>query len=183
MLITEVEYSFPNGEKAVIRSATIEDAEALKNLREVTSEETHFMARCPEDGPMNIENIKNGIHSMISSDINFMVTAFKGNEIIGDLGISVVRPHLKYMHRGYLGMAIRQKYTGLGLGTFMMAQALNQAKANGFEQIELDVYADNERAQHLYKKMGFVECGRIPNAFKLPDGTYIDEILMVNTLI
>ena len=182
MLIEEREYIFPNGKKAIIRSANIGDAAALKYLRETTSAETHFMARCAEDGPMNLENIKNGIQSMVSSDTNFMVTAFIGDEIIGDLGVTVVRPHIKYLHRGYLGMSIRQKYTGLGLGTFMMKLALDQAKQNGFEQVELGVYADNEKAQHLYKKMGFVECGRTPNAFKLPNGNYLDEILMVNML-
>ena len=182
MLIEEREYIFPNGEKAIIRSANIGDAAALKDLRETTSAETHFMARCTEDGPMNLENITKGIQSMASSETKFMVTAFIGNEIIGDLGVTVVRPHIKYLHRGYLGMSIRQKYTGLGLGSFMMKLALEQAKTNGFEQVELGVYADNERAQYLYKKMGFVECGRTPHAFKLPDGTYIDEILMVNIL-
>lgn len=182
MLIQETEYIFPNGEKAIIRSACEQDATALKDLRECTSTETHFMARCPEDGPMNLENIRNGIQSMASSETNFMVTAFIGDEIIGDLGVTLVRPHFKYLHRGYLGMSIRQQYTSLGLGSFMMKLALEQAKENGFEQVELGVYADNERAQHLYKKMGFVECGRTPHAFKLPDGTYLDEILMVNML-
>lgn len=182
MFINEVEYVFPNGEKANIRSANVDDAEAIKDLRETTSKETHFMARCPEDGPMNLENIRNGIQSMASSDTNFLVTAFIDNEVVGDLGVSLVRPHLKYLHRGYLGMSIRQKYTGMGLGTFMMKLALEQAKINGFEQVELGVYADNIKAQHLYKKMGFVECGRTPHAFKLSDGTYVDEILMVNML-
>ena len=109
MLIKETNYIFPNGEKAIIRSANIGDAAALKDLRETTSAETHFMARCTEDEPMNLENIKNGIQSMASSETNFMVTAFIGDEIIGDLGATVVRPHIKYLHRGYLGMSIRQK--------------------------------------------------------------------------
>ena len=36
----------------------------------------------------------------------------------------------------------------------------------------------NERGISLYNKKGFIQCGRIPKAFKLKDGTYRDEILM-----
>ena len=60
-----------------------------------------------------------------------------------------------------------------------MKLALHQAKENGLEQMELGVYADNERAIHLYQKYGFEQCGIWKNAFKLKDGTYRDEILIV----
>ena len=41
---------------------------------------------------------------------------------------------------------------------------------------------DSERAQGLYRKYGFKEYGRTPRAFKLKDGTYRDEIIMVRML-
>ena len=43
---------------------------------------------------------------------------------------------------------------------------------HGFEQVELGVYSDNDRARHMYKEMGFKEYGMNPRAFKLKDGTY-----------
>ena len=58
-------------------------------------------------------------------------------------------------------------------------KAIDKARELGFDQLELGVYADNERAMGLYKKMGFKEFGRTPRAFKLKDGTYIDEVNMV----
>ena len=48
------------------------------------------------------------------------------------------------------------------------------------EQVELGVYSDNDRARHMYRKMGFREYGMNPRAFKLKDGTYRDEIIMAN---
>jgi RimJ/RimL family protein N-acetyltransferase len=119
---------------------------------------------------------------MRDSERNYLVTAFLDDEIVGDLGVTLVRPHMKYLHRAYLGMSIRQKCTGMGLGSFMMEIALEQAKKNGFEQVELGVFSDNERAQGLYGKYGFKEYGRTPRAFKLKDGTYRDEIIMVRML-
>lgn len=165
-----------------IRSALPEDAKKLKAHREATAAETHFMARYPEDGEIDFGKMRNGIESMRDSQRDYLVTAFLGDEIVGDLGVMLVRPHMKYLHRAYLGMSIRQKCTGIGLGSFMMEIALEQAKKNGFEQVELGVFSDNERAQGLYRKYGFKEYGRTPRAFKLKDGTYRDEIIMVRML-
>jgi RimJ/RimL family protein N-acetyltransferase len=180
MKITEQKYLLPNGEEAIIRSAGPEDAMKVKLHRELTSAETHFMAREPEDGPMNLERIAEGLKSVEDSERDFMVSAFVGDELVGDLGVTLVRPHVKYLHRAYLGMSIKEKYTGMGLGSFMMKVALDQAKKNGFEQVELGVFSDNDRARHMYEKMGFKEFGMNPRAFKLKDGTYRDEIIMVN---
>lgn len=126
MRIKEQKFFLPDGREILIRSAGPEDALKVKLHREATSAETHFMAREPEDGQLNLDKI---------------------TEI---------------------------------LGSFMMQIALKQAKANGFEQVELGVYSDNDRARHMYKKMGFREYGMNPRAFKLKDGTYRDEIIMAN---
>ena len=179
MRIEEKKYMLPSGEEVIIKSAGPEDSMKVKLHREATSAETHFMARYPEDGQFNIERLTDMLKTIADSDRDFMVSAYIDDEMIGDLGVTLIRPHLKYLHRGYLGMSIRQKYVGLGLGSFMMKVALEQAKANGFEQVELGVFSDNVRARHLYTKMGFKEYGMTPRAFKLKDGTYRDEIIMV----
>ncbi|MBE5841246.1 MAG: GNAT family N-acetyltransferase [Butyrivibrio sp.] len=180
MKIKEQQYTLPTGEIVTIKSAGPEDAEKVKLLRETTARETHFMAREPEDGQMNIDRLTEGLKMFEESDKSFMVNAYIGDELVGDLGVALLRPHIKYLHRAYLGMSILQKCTGMGLGSAMMKIALEQAKANGFEQVELGVFSDNERAQALYKKFGFKEYGKQPRAFKLQDGTYRDEIIMVN---
>jgi len=45
-------------------------------------------------------------------------------------------------------------------------------------KIELLVRATNERAIHLYSKLGFVEEGRFRNRVRLPDGELVDDIAM-----
>ena len=61
----------------------------------------------------------------------------------------------------------------------MMERLIRRMKERGFEQAELTVVDGNERAIRLYKRLGFRECGRIPNANKYDDGTYSDDIMMV----
>ncbi len=180
MRIEEQTFQLPDGRVATIRSAGPEDAMQVKLLREATAGETHFMARYPEDGPLDLAKITEIQKAITESPRDFLVSAFMGDRMIGDLGVTLIRPHMKYLHRAYLGMSIREEYTGMGLGTFLMQTALNQARANGFEQVELGVFSDNDRARHLYTKMGFREFGMNPRAFKLKDGTYRDEIIMVH---
>ena len=179
MKIEERTYTMPDGTIAIIKSAGPEDAELIKKHREISAAETHFMARYPEDGEFNLDIVRGMLEGVEKSEKGFLVTAYVDGEIIGDLGVTLIRPHMKYLHRGYLGMSIREKYCSKGLGSFMMQTALDQARANGFEQVELGVFSDNDRARGLYKKFGFKEYGMNPRAFKLKDGTYRDEIIMV----
>ena len=82
-------------------------------------------------------------------------------------------------HRASLGIAVVQEYWNTGLGTVLINGAIDLARKAGYEQLELGVFSDNSSAIHLYQKLGFREVGRMPNAFKLPDGSYSDEIMMV----
>lgn len=56
----------------------------------------------------------------------------------------------------WLGVAVAEKYIGLGLGAMMMNQLLSFAKQNKIKEIKLSVDNDNETAIKLYKKLGFV---------------------------
>ena len=58
------------------------------------------------------------------------------------------------------------------------AAGAKNAPAMGYTQMELGVYSDNERAIRLYETLGFERWGVLRCAFRLPDGTYRDEIQM-----
>lgn len=182
MKIDETKFVLKNGREVVIKSATADDAALVKAHHEAVAAETHFMARYPEDVEMSLEVRKERLKAIEESEQNFLVNAYLDGEIIGDLGVVCMRELLKMRHRAYLGMSIRQKYTGQGLGTFMITLAVEQARKNGFEQLELGVFSDNAKARHLYEKAHFKEYGMTPRAFKLKDGSYRDEIIMVNML-
>ena len=81
-----------------------------------------------------------------------------------------------------MGIALYEKYWGLGIGTAMIAYLSELAKQAGLEQMELIVVADNERAKALYRKSGFIEYGRLPHGMLFDDGSYHDEILMYKEL-
>ena len=55
---------------------------------------------------------------------------------------------------------------------------IEYAKKAGYEQLELEVVDDNERAIKLYKDLGFIEYGRNPRAFKSPINGFQTLVLM-----
>ena len=181
MKITPRAFQLPNGDLLTVRSLCADDAEALNAFRLATYRETHFMARYPEECT-SLEAVQKGLAGSESSALNFEVGAFAGEKLVGEFGVAQLRPHIKYRHRAGMGISVLKDYWGCGLGSYLMQLAVDQTRANGFEQLELGVFSDNTRAIHLYEKFGFERYGIQPRAFKLKDGTYRDEIIMVKML-
>lgn len=84
----------------------------------------------------------------------------------------------KHAHVASFGIFIGKDYRNLGLGTTLTKELIAIARKQGFEILQLSVYATNKRAYHIYQKCGFEEAGRLAHGIKFPDGTYTDEILM-----
>lgn len=63
-------------------------------------------------------------------------------------------------HNGTLGISIRKKYWGIGLGSEIMNYLIDWAKSNKItKKINLLVREDNIRGVKLYEKFGFEKEG------------------------
>lgn len=80
-------------------------------------------------------------------------------------------------HTGDVGIIIKKGYRDIGIGTEMMKRLVEKGREMGLKVLTLGVFATNERARHVYEKMGFRGVGRIPKEF-YRDGEYIDHIIM-----
>ena len=79
-------------------------------------------------------------------------------------------------HMMVLGMYVRAEYHGLGVGTLLMDSMKTLARRLNLSRIMLTVLEGNIPAEKLYRKAGFVECGKLPGW--LQEG-YINETYMV----
>ena len=111
-----------------------------------------------------------------------LIIGFLDGEHVGNCSYERVGGSRRYKHRAGIGIALYQKFTGLGLGRLMLTALLEEIKSQGYEQAELTVKANNARAIHLYESFGFAEYGRLPNADKYDDGTYDADVLMVKMI-
>ena len=158
------------------------DPNALREM--LTADTASFYVQQPNFHGLfeDAEALGAWLQGMAEDAQNFAVTAFDGETVVGDLGIQRIRAHIKIQHRASLGISLQAAYCGCGLGRAMLQIAVAQARENGFEQIELGVFADNVRAIHLYQSLGFEDFGCTPRAFRLKDGTYHDERMLVKFL-
>ena len=77
----------------------------------------------------------------------------------------------------YVTMGIRQVYAGQGWGRRLFAELIAWAKNAGITRLELTVMAHNQRAIHLYERVGFCKEGIKRNSLRV-DNKYVDEYYM-----
>lgn len=99
-------------------------------------------------------------------------------EPVGILDLQRFTPDVM-QHVMYLGMYVRADYQGLGIGSMLMDAAKVLARRLHSSRVILSVFEGNAPAERLYKKAGFVECGKLPGW--LQEG-YINETFMVLSL-
>ncbi|MCQ2012675.1 GNAT family N-acetyltransferase [Clostridium butyricum] len=183
MELLEKKVLLKDGTKCILRSPNYKDAASMLEHLKITSDETYFMVRYPEEITIKVEEEEESINCTINSKTDLMIAAFVNNELVGNAGIKPIRNHIKLKHRAGFGISIKQKYWNNGIGDILINEIISEAGLMGYEQIELGVFADNKRAQYLYKKNGFEVWGNTKNAFKLKDGTYRDEIIMGRSIL
>lgn len=170
-----------NGHELVLRNAEEDDGEMLIEYLRTACGETRFLLKEPEEITMTIEEERQFIAGRNASENSIMLMGFLDGEYVGNCsftgsGLS------RYRHRADMGIALYQKYTGMGIGRVMIERLFEIAREAGIEQLELEVVADNERAVSLYKKLGFKIFGTLPNHMKYKDGTYADGYWMAKKL-
>lgn len=170
-----------NGKELLLRNATEDDAQMLLDGLKVVCGETKFLLKEPEEITLTLEEERDFIRNNNASETNAFIIGFLDGEYVGNCSL-MGKNIMRQRHRASMGIALQQKFTGLGIGTVMMEKLIAIATEKGFEQLELDVVADNERAIHLYQKMGFEIYGTFPNTMKYMDGTYADEHWMMKKL-
>lgn len=99
-------------------------------------------------------------------------------EVVAQLGLFVHADQPRRAHVAGIGMGVRDDWQGRGIGTALLAAAINLAEQwLQVTRIEIEVYADNPAAIALYEKHGFVREGlHRRHAFR--DGRYVDTLSM-----
>ena len=181
MLYPTTTITLKNGRQAIFRSPRKEDAAELLNYLRQTAEETDFVLRYPDEITMTLEQEETFIERINQSENNYMIICLVDGKHAGNCSMQF-HDKRKVRHRGEVAIALVKEFWGMGIGTFMFEEMIRIARECGKTQLELGMVDGNERGLALYRKMGFREYGRLPNAFHQKDGTMRDEILMVREL-
>jgi ribosomal protein S18 acetylase RimI-like enzyme len=101
------------------------------------------------------------------------LVAVAGAEIIGSLVLEPSRHGF-----GEIGMAVAREWRGRGVGSALLAAAIEWARDRGLHKLSLGVFAHNTAAIELYRKFGFVEEGRRIKQYRRASGELWDAVEM-----
>lgn len=167
-----------DGRNCVLKPTHPDDSEQMIEYLKITAAETPYLLRYPDEVTYTLENEREILTGALESKNSVMMVAVVDGVIAGNCAVNSLGNKRKIRHRCSLAIALKKEFWNLGIGTAMIAYATELAKQIGYEQMELEVVAENTRAGQLYEKCGFRETGRHVNALKYDDGTYLDELIM-----
>ena len=147
-----------------INSLVEEGADITKNEKVTRQEEAQWLGR-------RLADLENDRVFLLVAEVDGKVVA--NSELGRKDGFSE--------HVGGIGIGIRDGYRDIGVGTEMLRTLIDKAKNWNLKILELGVFSTNDRAQHVYRKIGFKETGRFPKEI-FKDGKYIDHIIMTMEL-
>ncbi|WP_418346687.1 GNAT family N-acetyltransferase [Shewanella psychrophila] len=156
-----------------IRHSDIDDIIAIKNIY---SQPSCYSGTLQHPFPSlqrwqkRLSDLPENFHSLV---------AIIDGVVAGQIGMEVMsNPRRK--HVANIGMAVDEKYQGLGVGEALV-KAMVELAHNwlAIRRIELEVYTDNHAAIALYKRNGFIIEGEARD-YAFRGGEYVDAFIMAN---
>jgi RimJ/RimL family protein N-acetyltransferase len=147
-----------------IRAAQDADRWPLALLFAAVADERDGIAAEP---PVDVER------RAASWDLERTLVALADDEVVGL--IFVIESGFGF---GEIGMMVAADWRGQGVGTALVAAAIDWARARGLHKLTLSVFPQNEAAVALYRKFGFVEEGRRSKHIRRANGELWDLIDM-----
>ncbi|MBI1648868.1 GNAT family N-acetyltransferase [Hyphomicrobium sulfonivorans] len=86
-------------------------------------------------------------------------------------------------HVANCGYATSGAHRGQGIARKMAEHSLDAARAGGFRAVQFNFVVEaNAPAVHLWRSLGILEVGRLPEAFHHPAAGYVDALVMFRWL-
>ena len=178
MFFPDKDIVLKDGRTATLRNAVRSDAGKMIEFMKITAAETDYLLAYPEERDYTEEYEGNFLENTAKSDDSLMIACIVDGEIAGNCQI-VFNSRIKTKHRATVAITVVKKYWGLGIGTAMFEEMISKARDKGVSQLELEYIEGNERARHLYEKMGFIKYGERPDSIRLKNGKVLKEIQML----
>jgi RimJ/RimL family protein N-acetyltransferase len=158
----------------IIRDARIEDAAILAAAERATAETPGLLVSRPSE--LVLKSFEEKIVDL--SKLGRYVVAEKDGKIAGHALLDPM-PLQAISHVFRLTIVVHPGFQNQGIGEALMRDLMDWTKRTArVGKLELLVRATNERAIHLYSKLGFVEEGRFRKRVRLPNGEFVDDIAM-----
>ena len=161
-----------------IRQAQPDDAgQILAHLRIVADEPNNGISlSSSSELTQTTKSRAEVIRDALDSEDKMIFVAEVDDDIIGVLHCSN-KPG-GYAHTYSLGITVRKQWRDQGIGTALLQNLMKWGQQNPkCHRLELQVFSDNPRAIHVYRKLGFIHEGIRKDAF-YKDNKFLDLVYM-----
>jgi len=161
-----------------IEQPTIENAEEIIHYSKQVFSSTDQVLTTVDEYTITVDREIEWINNLNNGTNSLLLIAKLNDNIVGLL-FFIPNSKRKISHTGEFGVNVHPNFQGLGIGEQLIKELVTWAKQNEqIEKVMLQVFATNDKAVGLYKKLGFIEEGRHKNAIKQLDGSYVDILQM-----
>ncbi|GEK35930.1 hypothetical protein IGK28_000486 [Enterococcus sp. DIV0182] len=162
----------------VIREAAPEDAQEILTMSKQVGSETEFLVMDEEGLQLSPEGLALELGYLAESANNLLLVALVGDKIVGTASVKATSEY-RIAHIGEIGISLLKEYWGFGLGTLLIEEMIDWAKnSEEIFRLELQVQVRNERAVHLYQKLGFKIESTMPRGARSDTGEFLDVYQM-----
>lgn len=167
----------------VVRTPQEEDAEQmLLFINDLVKEDTYIL-RAP-GSELSLEEERDWVKTVIAdmeSGERIPLLGFADDKLI--VNCEITKRTKRESHIGDLHISVSKEFRDQGIGEELIKTLIELAKKDmSLRILTLGVFANNPRAISLYKKLGFVEYGILPEAL-FYQNTYVDEVKMYLKLV
>ncbi len=157
-----------------VRQASHEDIDACIELYGLVADERRWIGAEP---PIDRGKLEAHLRRFIDADDAALVVAELDGGVIGWTVLSFVDAATVT-----LGMGVAKPWRGRGVGSALMASAIDWATAKGAEQMRVEVFPHNDAAIALYRRLGFRDEEILVGQFPRQSGEVWDAIVMVRPI-
>jgi RimJ/RimL family protein N-acetyltransferase len=159
------------------RAAVVDDAEAVTDLFEAVAAEGIWIGtEAGFDRDERIERIRSAYEDP-DTFTAYVVGEDRSDRIVGCIGLSTPASGV-----AEFGMLLLDGYRGRGLGSALLAAAIERARQRGMHKVALQMWPHNAPGRALYEKFGFVDEGLLVRHYRRRNGELWDAVQMALVL-
>lgn len=161
-----------------LREVAPEEATDVKELLAKVALETDFVTISEAELTLSDDLLASQLGAIYESDRHFLLAAYDGEKMIGLVSVKGEDCD-SIAHIGDVGVSVLKDYWGMGLGQLLLEEVVLWAQEmEVLHRLELRVQARNERAVHLYKKLGFEIEATLKRGALSSEGDFLDVYMM-----
>lgn len=153
-----------------VRPATLADVDAVVAMLAEVAGEGRWIAT---EAPVDVGRRRRRMVEDIEREDAVVLVAEAGGQPVGELVL-----HLAGYGVADLGMAVAAAWRGRGIGSALLAEAIDRARKAGAHKVALQVWPHNRAAIALYERFGFQREGYLTRHYRRRSGELWDAVIM-----